>query len=387
MGRLEPMVQFDNVSKVYGRRTRAVDGVHLTVERGEFICLIGPSGCGKTTTLKMVNRLVEPSGGSIYVQGRNVKTEDVVQLRRGIGYVIQQIGLFPHMTIGDNIAIVTRLQGWSKEKQDARVAELLQLVDLDPAVYAHRYPRELSGGQQQRVGVLRALAAKPELILMDEPFGALDPITRESLQDELKRLHRQLQKTILFVTHDMDEALKLADRVVLMKAGRIVQADPPDELLRNPADEFVASFIGSDRRAAATEHVAVEDLMKRKVVTAYPTMGLAAAVRRMRTERVDSLVVVDTDNHLLGSVTARGIQEARERARTLEEVLDTTHPYAEPGASASEALQRMFVDRLDHMPVIDDSARVIGIITRTSLVDLLSKSDWSQTGIPEEVTW
>lgn len=381
------MVQFDNVSKVYGGRTRAVNDFNLTVDRGEFICLIGPSGCGKTTSLKMVNRLVEPSSGAIYVDGEDIMAQDVVELRRGIGYVIQQIGLFPHMTIGDNIAVVTNLKGWPKQKREERVAELLQLVELDPDVYSRRYPRELSGGQQQRVGVLRALAAEPELILMDEPFGALDPITRESLQDELKRLHSKLKKTILFVTHDMDEALKLADRIVLMKAGRIVQADPPDELLRNPADEFVASFIGAERRTAATELMSVEHLMKRRVVTARPTTGLAEAVRQMRRERVDSLVIVDEADHLLGTVTALAIQEARGTARTLEELLDTTHPYAEPAASASEALQRMFIDRLDYMPVVDESGQVIGIITRTSLVDLLSESDWSQTGIPEEVHW
>lgn len=384
---MRPMVQFDNVTKIYDKSTRAVDGFNLTVARGEFICLIGPSGCGKTTSLKMVNRLVEPSEGTIYVDGQDIMSQDVVELRRGIGYVIQQIGLFPHMTIGENIAIVTQLQGWSRQQRAERTAELLEMVELDPEVYSDRYPRELSGGQQQRVGVLRALAAEPELILMDEPFGALDPITRESLQDELKRLHNKLQKTIIFVTHDMDEALKLADRVVLMKAGRIVQADPPDELLREPADEFVASFLGADRRSAATELITVEDLMHRRAITSRPTTGLREAVRHMKRERVDSLIVVDGDGLLLGTVTARAIRDARDTARTLEELLDATHPYAEPGAAASEALQRMFIDELDFMPVIDTSGHVIGIITRTSLVDLLSRSDWSQTGTPEEEDW
>lgn len=378
------MVQFEHVSKTYGGGTKAVDDLNLTVARGEFICLIGPSGSGKTTSLKMVNRLIEPSEGVIYVDGNDVMKQDVVELRRGIGYVIQQIGLFPHMTIGDNIALVTTLKGWPKARRDERVAELLEMVELDPGVYADRYPRELSGGQQQRVGVLRALAAEPDLILMDEPFGALDPITRDSLQDELKRLHHRLQKTILFVTHDMDEALKLADRIVLMKDGRLVQVGSPDELLRRPADEFVASFIGAERRGAATEHVTVGELSKRRVITARPSMGLAEAVRRMRTERVDSLVIVDGDDKLLGTVTARAIQEARGRAQTLEELIDAMHPFAEPGASATEALQRMFIDQLDYMPVVDDEGRVVGIITRTSLVDLLSESDWPRTGTPAE---
>lgn len=378
------MVRFEHVSKIYAGGTKAVDDLNLTVARGEFICLIGPSGSGKTTSLKMVNRLIEPSAGVIYVDGNDVMKQDVVDLRRGIGYVIQQIGLFPHMTIGDNIALVATLKGWPKARRDERVAELLEMVALDPDVYADRYPRELSGGQQQRVGVLRALAAEPELILMDEPFGALDPITRDSLQDELKRLHHRLKKTILFVTHDMDEALKLADRIVLMKDGRLVQVGAPDELLRRPADEFVASFIGAERRGAATEHVTVGELMTRRVITARPGMGLAEAVRRMRADRVDSLVIVDGDDKLLGTVTARAIQEARGRARTLEELIDATHPFAEPGASATEALQRMFIDQLDYMPVVDEEGRVVGIITRTSLVDLLSESDWTHTGTPAE---
>lgn len=386
MQRLQPMVQFDDVSKVYGGGARAVDGIHLDVARGEFICLIGPSGCGKTTTLKMVNRLVEPSEGTIFVDGEDIMAQDPVRLRRGIGYVIQQIGLFPHMTIADNIAIVAQLQGWSKQARRERALELLELVGLEPGTYADRYPRELSGGQQQRVGVLRALAVEPDLILMDEPFGALDPITRDALQDELIRLHDKLKKTILFVTHDMDEALKMADRIVLMKAGRIVQAAPPDELLRNPMDDFVASFIGAHRRQDAADLVTVADLMSRRVVTAKPKMGLAEAVRRMGRERVDSLVIVDDDGVLQGMVTALAIKQSKE-ADTLAELVDAAHPFAEPGASAGEVLQRMFIDRLDYMPVIDDGGHVLGIITRTSLVDLLSKTDWTRTGTPEEEDW
>lgn len=381
---MQPMVQFEHVSKTYSGGTHAVRDVNLTVARGEFICLIGPSGSGKTTTMKMVNRLIEPSEGTIYVDGQDVMKQDVVELRRGIGYVIQQTGLFPHMTIAENIGLVPALKGWPKEKREQRALELLDMVGLDPDVYAHRYPQELSGGQQQRVGVLRALAAESDLILMDEPFGALDPITREVIQDELKRLQQRLQKTVLFVTHDMDEALKLADRIVLMKDGRIVQVGTPDELLRNPANEFVASFMGAERRAAATEHVPVEQLMQRRVITAPPTMGLAEAVRRMKKERVDSLVVVDDDDNLLGTVTARAIHEAQGRARTLESIINAEHPYAETGALAAEAVQRMFVNELDYLPVVDEVGRVVGIITRTSLVDLLSESDWPHTSTPAE---
>ncbi|GAW94117.1 glycine betaine/L-proline ABC transporter ATP-binding protein [Calderihabitans maritimus] len=246
------MVTFENVSKVYDEHV-AVDNFNLEIASGEFVVLIGPSGCGKTTTLKMVNRLIEPTSGTIYVMGRDVQAMDPVKLRREIGYVIQQIGLFPNMTVEQNVDVVPRLLGWDRERRLERVKELLELVGMSYEEYAHRYPSELSGGQQQRVGVLRALAADPPLILMDEPFGALDPITRESLQNELKSLQAKLHKTIIFVTHDMDEALKLADRVVIMKDGKIVQAASPEELLRHPANDFVAEFIGKNRIQRAGE--------------------------------------------------------------------------------------------------------------------------------------
>lgn len=374
------MIRFENVTKEYPDGTRAVNRLNLTVNRGEFVCLIGPSGCGKTTTLKMVNRLVEPTSGRIYVDGRDVMQQDPVKLRRSIGYVIQQIGLFPHMTIAENIALVPRLLGWDAERRRRRVDELLALVDLDPEVYRSRYPRELSGGQQQRVGVLRALAAEPDLILMDEPFGALDPITRESLQDELKKLQARLHKTILFVTHDMDEALKLADRIVLMKDGETVQDGSPEDLLRSPANDFVAAFIGRDRLAAAASSVPVSDVMIRRPVTAGLKRGLAEAIQLMRQKRVDSVVVVDDDNRLLGVVTARDIQQAPREARTLEELMRAEPAWVDPGAPVSEALQRMFVERLDHLPVVDAERRLVGLVTRTTLVDLLSREGWPQSG-------
>ena len=212
------MVKFSNVVKTYGEHV-AVKNLNLEIPEGEFVVLIGPSGCGKTTTLKMVNRLIEPTSGDIFIRDRNVMDLNPVALRREIGYVIQQIGLFPNMTIEQNIDVVPRLLGWPADRRKRRVFELLEMVNMDPDIYASRYPAELSGGQQQRIGVLRALAVEPPLILMDEPFGALDPIARESLQDEMKSLHGRLNKTTIFVTHDMDEALKLADRIVVMNQG------------------------------------------------------------------------------------------------------------------------------------------------------------------------
>ncbi|WP_035297137.1 ABC transporter ATP-binding protein [Brevibacillus thermoruber] len=238
-------IVFKRVSKMYpGAKTPAVDGVDLVFGEGEFIVFLGPSGCGKTTLLKMVNRLYEPTEGVIEIDGVDISTIKGEELRRRIGYVIQQNGLFPHMRIEDNIVVVPRLLGWDRDRIDKRVDELLEMVHLDPAIYRKRYPRQLSGGQQQRVGIARAMAADPSILLMDEPFGAIDPITRTSLQDELLRIQKQLKKTILFVTHDVDEALRLADRIVVMQSGRVVQVGTPYEILAKPANDFVRQLVG-----------------------------------------------------------------------------------------------------------------------------------------------
>ena len=254
------LIRFESVSKTYPGGIRALDGIELHVRPGEFLVLIGPSGCGKTTALKMVNRLVEPTSGRVIVEGRDVREVDEVELRRNIGYVIQQIGLFPHLTIAENVGLVPRLKGWPQERRRARVDELLELVGLDPDQYRDRRPRELSGGQQQRVGVARALAADPHIVLMDEPFGATDPITRKQLQLELKRIEGRVKKTILFVTHDISEALLLGDRICLMKEGRIVQVGTPEELLFHPADPYVTEFIGDAARTERLLYMRVKDL-------------------------------------------------------------------------------------------------------------------------------
>ena len=239
-------VEFRDVTKRYADQV-AVDGLSFTVPAGRICILVGPSGSGKTTSLKMVNRLIEPTSGAILIDGRDVLQEEPTQLRRRIGYVIQQVGLFPHQTIAENVATVPRLLGWPKQRIDARVAELLALVGLEPGRYARRYPVQLSGGERQRAGVARALAAEPPVMLMDEPFGAVDPIVREHLQEELLRIQRELGTTILFVTHDIDEAIRLGDRVAVMRGGALVQYAPPGELLARPADDFVAQFVGADR--------------------------------------------------------------------------------------------------------------------------------------------
>jgi len=245
-------IEFKNVSKTFrGAGYPAVNDVSLTVNEGEFVTILGSSGCGKTTLLKMVNRLYEPDTGSIILFGEDISTVDVVKVRRRIGYVIQQIGLFPHYTVADNIATVPKLLKWEKAKIDARVDELLTLVALEPKEFRDRYPAQLSGGQQQRVGLARALAVDPKIMLMDEPFGAVDSITREKLQDELVRLHRETGKTFLFVTHDIEEAFKLGDRVLIMNEGTIRQFDTPEATIRHPADPFVASLVNSAKAKEA----------------------------------------------------------------------------------------------------------------------------------------
>ncbi|MDQ6875705.1 MAG: ATP-binding cassette domain-containing protein, partial [Actinomycetota bacterium] len=244
----QPAIRLDGVSKVYPDGTTAVEELDLDVPEGELVVLVGPSGCGKSTTLKMINRLIEPSGGRIILDGEDVTGADPVKLRRRIGYVIQQVGLFPHQTVGTNVATVPRLLGWDAKRTSARIDELLDLVGLDPGTYRKRYPHQLSGGQRQRVGVARALAAEPVVLLMDEPFSAIDPIARDRLQMEFLRLQQEVRKTIVFVTHDIEEAVRLGDRIaVFSQGGKLEQYADPATVLGSPANDFVAQFVGADR--------------------------------------------------------------------------------------------------------------------------------------------
>ena len=333
--------------------------------------------------MKMINRLIEPSEGKIFVDGENVLETDPVKLRRKIGYVIQQIGLFPHMTIEQNISLVPKLLKWSVEKRRERAKELLNLVDMTPD-YLDRYPHELSGGQQQRIGVLRALAADQPLILMDEPFGALDPITRDSLQSEFKKLQRKLGKTIVFVTHDMDEALKLADRIVIMKEGSVVQFDTPDEILRNPANEFVEEFIGKDRLAQARPNLqTVEQIMNPEPVTVTENVILSEAIKLMKQKRVDSLLVVGEENHLLGYVDFEIIDKQKTNHFKVSEVIEKELFTLEKGTLVRDTLQTILKRGLKFVPVIDDENRLLGIVTRSNLVDVVYDSIWGDTATDE----
>jgi osmoprotectant transport system ATP-binding protein len=289
-------IELENVTKTYaGQTVSAVEDFSMRIEPGELVVLVGPSGCGKTTTMKIVNRIIEPTSGSIRIDGQDVLTLNPHELRRHIGYVIQQIGLFPHMTIADNIATVPRLLGWAKDRIAARVEEVLETVQLDPAVFAQRYPRQLSGGQQQRAGVARALAADPPVMLMDEPFGATDPITREKLQSEFLRLQAEIGKTIIFVTHDFEEAIRLGDRIaVLSERSHIEQFDTPARILAAPANDYVASFIGA---GAALKRLALMPVAEARLSEAVAPVGSRPSVDPTSTLRdaLDLLVVTGAD--------------------------------------------------------------------------------------------
>ncbi|CAH0120749.1 MULTISPECIES: ABC transporter ATP-binding protein [unclassified Paenibacillus] len=366
------MIQLQGVNKVYDDGFQALKNLNLEFKRGEISVLIGPSGCGKTTTMRLINRLIQPSNGAVIVDGQDISAVDPVKLRRNIGYVIQNIGLFPHMTIARNVSVVPRLLRWDKRKIDERVDELLRLVGMDPDTYRNRYPSELSGGQQQRIGVIRALAADPDIILMDEPFSALDPISREQLQDELLRLQQELKKTIVFVTHDMDEAIKIADSMILMKDGEVIQKGSPESILRHPANDFVKSFIGTKRMRTDNDLEAlpsVDEVMLDNPATAYPTRGLAEAVKIMERRRVDSLLIVDRSNRLLGIVSIyQVLDQYGEEGKTVADVMQRVKHVVSPGTPLPNALNMMSEHGLSNLAVVGEDDRFVGLITRGSVV-------------------
>ena len=318
------MIDITRLSKQFAGTARpAVDGLTLSIPEGEVCVLIGPSGCGKTTIMRIINRMIESDSGRVVVGNLDIMRTDPVQLRRSIGYVIQQIGLFPHWSIADNVATVPRLLGWTAQRVAARVDKLLTLVGMDPAVYRERFPRELSGGQKQRVGVARALAADPPVMLMDEPFGAIDPITRTHLQDEFLKILRTLKKTIVFVTHDIDEAIKLGDRIAILRDGALVQYDTPEMILTSPANAFVEAFVGTDRAlkrlalisaATAAEPLASGATAAEKHPGPHPLWTISAdanlrdALAQMLTSGTDTLAVIAADGNLRRVLTLAAIR-------------------------------------------------------------------------------
>ena len=372
------MLKFENVTKTFEGGFKAVDSVSFEIQEGELLVLIGPSGSGKSTTMKMINKIVPHSSGLISIDGQDINTYDVAELRRNIGYVIQQIGLFPHYTIQKNIATVPQLKGWKANDIEKRVTELLELVGLDPTIYASRYPKELSGGQQQRVGIARALSANPDIILMDEPFSALDPITRDQLQGELITLHKRLKKTIVFVTHDMDEALKMGDRIAIMKDGKLLQIDTPEKLLHEPAHGFVEEFIGKHRIIQNPGLMPVTDICADTILTSLPQRSPETAISLIRKRKTTNLIVVDEANKLLGVVTANELIKNLDGIQHISEIMVPAEPYLHQSATAKEAIVMMDYAQLGMIPVVDDAHRIVGLVTRGSLLSAMS-SQWTET--------
>ena len=356
------MIQLDGLTKRFpGSSTNAVDNLSLEIYEGEIVVLVGPSGCGKTTTMKMINRIIEPTSGRIILKGEDVTTTDPDQLRRRIGYVIQQIGLFPHMTIAENVATVPKLLGWSAARVDERVDELLEVVHMPPGTYRDRYPKQLSGGQQQRVGVARALSGDPAVMLMDEPFGAIDPITRDRLQNEFLRLQSEVRKTIVFVTHDIDEAIKMGDRIAILQEGsRLAQYDTPENILTAPASDFVRDFIGS---GASLKRLNLSRLSEIEMGT-WPTVRSDAsrdeALDTLRRTEHSSLLVLDGTGRPRRWVSAEDLQRAD--GQRLDEIGMRPEAVLEPRATLSDALNELITARYSVTVVVDDDGVYQGVV-------------------------
>jgi osmoprotectant transport system ATP-binding protein len=364
------VIRLEHVTKRYGGAV-AVDDLSLDVAAGELCVLVGPSGCGKTTTMRMINRLIEPTSGRIELGGDDVLALDPVQLRRRIGYVIQQIGLFPHMSIADNVATVPKLLGWKRDRIRARVDELLELVQLSPSTFRDRYPHQLSGGQRQRVGVARALGADPDVLLMDEPFGAIDPITREGLQDEFLRLQAEVRKTIVFVTHDIEEAVKLGDRIAILRQGGVLaQHDTPADILGAPASEFVADFVGADRALKRLKVTQIDpaDLQQPPVLGIDLTLSAARAT--MDAGALDFSVVLDDQHRLRGYL-------ARTRAEgdgVVGDRLQRLQAWVRAGDTLKDAFGEMLLYDAGWVAVLDDDDRFLGVLTPDSLYEASRRS-------------
>lgn len=359
------MINLKNLTKIYktaGQETIAVNDIDLHVPKGKICILLGPSGCGKTTTLKMVNRLVKPTRGTILINGQDTAHYDTIELRRNIGYVIQQIGLFPNMTVEENISVVPKLLGWPAAKIKQRVIELLEMMTLD-ASYLQRYPKELSGGQQQRIGVARALAADPPVLLMDEPFGAIDPINRQSIQDEFIKMQQTLGKTVLFVSHDIDEAIKLGDKIALFRQGEIEQYDTPANILASPASDFVRDFLGADRTLKRLSLVQARSVLD----TTTPRLSLGMPMARVKEilaqSRFETPVVLDEDQKVMGFINGQSLSTS---AKTLQDCERLT-AQALPDENLRTVLSRMLNHETDWLPCVDEQGVFQGYIQLQAL--------------------
>jgi osmoprotectant transport system ATP-binding protein len=375
------MIRLERVTKRFGSGLVAVHELDLEVPEGEICVLVGPSGCGKTTTMKMVNRLIEPTSGRIFLDDEDVTGVDPVMLRRRMGYVIQHVGLFPHLNVADNVGTVPRLLGWPRRRVGERVDELLELVGLDPSQFRDRWPHQLSGGQRQRVGVARALGADPPVLLMDEPFGAIDPITRDRLQNEFLRLQRDLRKTVVFVTHDVDEAVKLGDRIAILRQGGVLeQYAPPADILGHPASDFVADFVGADRglKRLSVTRIDLAELEKPPVVAVDD--DLADARRSMDGQRVRWAVVLDAGERLHGYLSrnrAEGAGPVGARAQRMD-------AWVSSRSSLKDAFSEMLLHDAGWVAVLDDDDRYLGVLTPESLHTAMRRSIGDAAGELDE---
>ena len=363
------MIKLEEVSKVYPDGTDAVKEVSFVVEEGELCVLLGPSGCGKTTTMKMINRLIPMTKGNIYIDGVKNTEMDEDELRRNIGYAIQEIGLFPHMTVGQNIETVPVLRGWPKSKRKERIESLLELIEMEPREFMDKYPGELSGGQCQRVGVARALGADPAILLMDEPFGAIDPITRVRLQDEFLKIQQEIKKTIIFVTHDIYEAIKMGDKIALMNQGQLVQYDTPANLLYRPRSEFVENFVGTDRALKGLQLIRVKEVMNSAPDVVNVNEMTQVAEKIMQQEEIDLLVVVDDEAKFLGWVD----QASLGTGQTVRDVIKSSTIAATTNAVLSEALSMMLSSKLKTLAIVDTADRLEGILSFDAIQKALSE--------------
>ena len=365
------LVELEHLTKRYGPASSrpAVDDLSLSIPAGEICVLVGPSGCGKTTTMKMINRLVEPTGGRVLIDGEDVTQLPAVELRRRIGYVIQHVGLFPHLSVAENVAIVPKLLKWPSTRIKQRVDELLDLVGLDPAAYGDRYPAELSGGERQRVGVVRALAADPPVMLMDEPFGAVDPIRRDRLQNEFLRLQARVRKTIVFVTHDVDEAIKMADRIAIMQVGGVLaQYDTPEAILAAPASSFVERFVGADRGLKRLSLARVRDLPLIEPALAHSGEPLDELRRRLRDADVDYALLVDDRNRPLGWVDADQLAGDGSLPANLA---TPGAPLLDPESTLRDALSAMLGSSVQLGAVVDERDSVIGVVSVDQIAEVM----------------
>lgn len=364
------MIRLEHVTKTYGD-TVAVNDLSIRINEGEVCVLIGPSGCGKTTTLRMVNHLIEPTAGHIFVNGRDTSRIKPERLRQSIGYAIQSVGLFPHLTVGSNIATVPELLHWEKNRIAHRVEELLTLVGLNPTEYARKYPHQLSGGEAQRIGVARALAANPPILLMDEPFGAVDPLTRERLQSQFVRIQKEVKKTVILVTHDLDEAIRLADRIAIMASGKLVQYDTPETILSNPASKFVHDFVGTDRALKRLSRIGIEGFIKPS-----PLIDIDASLQEAATTIGShrSIWVVDPDGRLIGWIDRASLSEA---ASVREAIVaqDMTEITLLSSATLREALSRMLGEGFKSVPVVDENRRLIGEVTLSDVESATAETE------------